>query len=87
MLVRLNDLRDETQEATALAIALGGLRIPYDKDNAFSMRLGNFRSGNAIAAAGAFRLSADPNVVLDIGAAWGVEYHQTGVSAGITWSW
>ena len=85
--MRLSDLRDETQEATAIAIALGGLRVPYGKENAFSMRLGNFRSGNAVAAAGAFRLSTDPDVVLDFGAAWGVEYHQTGITAGITWSW
>lgn len=80
-------LRDESQEATAIAIALGGLRIPYDKDQAFSMNIGNFRGKNAVSAQGAFRLSADPDVVVDIGAAHGLEYHQTGFKAGITWSW
>ena len=66
---------------------MGGLHVPYDKDGAFSMRVGNFRGESAIAAQGAFRLSADPDVVVDIGAAYGVEYSQTGFKAGITWSW
>ena len=85
--IDLDNLSDESQEATAIAIALGGLRIPYDKDRAFSMNIGSFRGENAIAAQGAFRLSTDPDVVIDLGAAHGIEYNQTGFKAGITWSW
>ena len=85
--IDLDDLRDESQEAAAIAIALGGLRIPYDKDRAFSMRIGHFRGESAIAAQGAFRLDTDPDVVFNIGAAHGIEYSQTGFTAGITWSW
>ncbi len=80
-------LRSESHEGTAIAIALGGMRLPQDKDRAISLRLGHFRSKSAIAAGGAFRLLEEPNVVLDFGISQGLDYSQTGGSAGITWSW
>ena len=82
-----NQLRSESREATAISLALGGLRVPYDRDGAFSMRFGHFRGESAIAAQAAFRLSSDPDTVVDIGAAHGIEYSQTGFSAGVTFSW
>ena len=85
--IGLNDLRDESREATAVAIALGNLRIPYEKDRAFSIRIGHFMGENAIAAQGAFRVSKEPDVVIDLGIGQGAKYSQTGVSAGITWAW
>ncbi len=81
-----DELRAESHEATAIAIALGGVRIPRNQQGAFSLRLGNFRSGNALAAAGAFRLPESP-VVIDLGISHGFEYSQTGFAAGVTWSW
>lgn len=89
-----DELRAESHEGTAIAIALGGMQIPYSKDAAFSLRLGHYRSGFAISAAGAFRLSAgsfflpeDVSTVVDLGIAQGLDYSQTGSTAGITWSW
>ena len=82
-----SELHGETQEAAAIAITLGGLRIPHGKDRAVSVRFGNFGSGNAIGALGALRLSEDPDVALDFGFSYGFEYSQTGVTAGLTWSW
>ena len=89
-----DELRSESHEGTAVAVALGGMHIPYSKDSAFSLRLGHYRSGLAISAAGAFRLPAgafrlpeDVSTVVDVGVAHGLEYHQTGSTAGITWGW
>ena len=63
------------------------MRLPYDKDRAFSIRIGTYKGETAIGALGAFRLSTDPDVTLDFGGAFGIEHSQKGVTAGITWSW
>ena len=83
----MSKLRGETQEAAAIAITLSGLRIPYGKDKAIALRFGNFMGGNAIGTLGALRLSDDPDVAVDFGVSYGFEYSQTGVTAGLTWSW
>ncbi len=85
--IELGGLRDKSREGTAMALALGGLRIPYNKDKSFSMRFGQFMGETAIAAQGAFRVSSDPDVTVDVGAAYGVHYSQSGFTAGFTWSW
>ena len=85
--IDLGGLRDRSREGTAMALALGGLRIPYNKDRSFSMRFGQFMGETAIAAQGAFRVSEDPDVTVDVGAAYGVHYSQSGFTAGFTWSW
>jgi len=88
-----NELRTESREETAISIALGGLRIPYNKDRAFGVRVGHYESSNAVAAAGAFRLSKAfllPErfrAEVNIGSAYGFDYSQARVSAGITWRW
>ena len=94
-------LRAESHEGTAIAISLGGMQIPHGKDSAFSLRLGHYRSGLAVAASGAFRLppgafslpdgtfglTGDVATVVDFGVAHGMEYSRTGSTAGITWGW
>ena len=51
------------------------------------MRFGQFMGETAIAAQGAFRVSSDPDVTVDVGAAYGIHYSQSGFTAGFTWSW
>ena len=84
-------LQAESREGTAIAITLGGMHVPDGRERAITLRLGNFRSGNAIAAGGAFRLPdsqpTGPDVVVDFGISHGLEYSQNGGSVGITWSW
>ena len=89
-----NELRAESHEGTAIAIALGGMHIPHGKDRAFALRLGHYRSGLAVSAAGAFRLPPSAlglpqavTTVVDLGVAHGMEYSRTGSTAGITWGW
>ena len=87
-------LRAESHEGTAIAISLGGMQIPHGKNSAFSLRLGHYRSGLAVAASGAFSLptrtfglTEDVTTVVDFGVAHGMEYSRTGSTAGITWGW
>ena len=70
-----------------MAIALSGLYVPRKRDRSFSMGVANFMGKSAVAAQGAWRVSEEPDVVIDLGAAFGAEYHQTGFRAGITFSW
>ena len=78
-------LRSESQEGTAVAIALGGLRMPANKDNALSLRYGRFENEQAIAAQAGFRLR--DNLTVDFGVSHGFEYSQRGYSAGFVLSW
>ena len=78
-------LRSENREATAVALALGGMQVPLDRDNAVSMRFGNFEGESALAAAGAFRINE--NWRADFGVAYGLRHNQLGYSGGITFSW
>ncbi len=94
MQLSFNDLRAELHEETAMAIALGGMRIPYNKERAFSVRLGHYRSGNAIASAAAFRLPAGalflPDTIsseVNVGIAYGFDYSQTRLSMSFAWRW
>ncbi len=80
-------MHSQSREGTAIALSLGGLRIPIDKDSAFAVRYGQFEGELAFSAQGAFRLSSDPDVAVDVGAAYGVNHRQTGITAGFTWSW
>lgn len=84
----LNELRSESHQETAIAIALGGVRIPYDNDAAFGVRLGQFRSANAVAATGAFRLPEETGgAVAKVGVAYGFDQPQTRMKVSLTWRW
>ncbi len=75
------DFQNEANEGTAIAIALGGFRIPHDKDNAFSLRFGHFEGQSAVAAQTAIRLFS--KVTFGMGVAHGLEYSQTGYAANL----
>ena len=81
------DLRAESHEGTAIAIALGSMHIPRGRDRAFGLRLGHYRSGDAIAAAGAFRLPERTRAEVKVGVAYGFDYAQTRMNASVTWRW
>ena len=78
-------LRSENREGTAVALALGGIYLPKDKDNAINMRFGHFEGESALAAAGAFRINE--NWWADFGVAYGLRHNQLGYSGGVTFSW
>ena len=82
-----DELRTESHEGTAIAIALGSMHIPYNRDRAFGLRLGHYRSGDAVALAGAFRLPEKTRAVVDVGIAYGFDYSQTRINASLTWRW
>ena len=82
-----DNLRTESHEGAAMAIALGGMRIPDNRDLALGVRLGHYRSADAIAAAGAFRLPETTRAVVRVGVAYGFEQSRTRMSASIVWRW
>lgn len=61
--------------------------VPDGMGGAFTVRLGHLEGESAISAHAAFRLPAEPELILDFGAAQGLEHSQTGFTAGFTWSW
>ena len=83
--MELETLRGETREGTAIAIALSGVFVPSGKEHAASLRYGHFEGEDAIAAQIALGLSE--TVMVDFGAAHGLEYRQAGYSAGFTVAW
>ena len=80
-------LRDESREAGAVAISLGGMVIPDGKGGAFTLRLGHLGGESAISAHAGIRLPSESEITLDFGAAQGLRHSQTGFTAGFTWSW
>ena len=78
-------LRGETRESTAIAIALGGVDLPIDKDRSVTVQFGNYEGANALALGAGFRLSDGWQV--EFGAAIGLRYNQTGFRAGMTYGW
>ena len=80
-------LRSESHEGAAIAIALGSMRIPRDRDRAVGVRLAHYRSGDAIAVSGAFRLPERTRAVVSLGIAYGFEYHQKRMNVRLAWRW
>ena len=79
------NLRARSREGTALAIALGGIHVPVDKDRSVSLRFGYFESEEALALGGSFRL--EENWQIDFGMGHGLRYEQRGYSGGLSYSW
>lgn len=80
-------LRDESHEAGAVAISLGGMVIPDGRGGAFTMRIGHLRGESAISAHAGIRLPSESDLTVDFGVARGLRHSQTGLTAGFTWSW
>ena len=80
-------MRAQSHEGTAIAIALGGLHLPYNRDMAFGLRMGHYRSGDAVALAGAFRLPGNTRTVINVGFAYGFDFYQTRLNASLAWQW
>ncbi len=78
-------LRGETREATAIAIALGGVDVPIDRDRTVTVQFGHYEGDNAVALGAAFRLNE--NWQTEVGASLGLRYKQTGFRAGMTYEW
>lgn len=79
------NLRGQSREGTALAIALGGIHVPVDKDRSVSLRFGYFESEEALALGASFRL--EENWQIDFGMGHGLRYEQRGYSGGLSYSW
>ena len=77
-------LRNRSREGTALAIALGGIHFPLDKDRSVSLRFGRFEGEEALALGASFRLRE--NWQIDFGMGRGLSYRQNGYSAGLSYS-
>ena len=82
---RFRDLRNEAREATAIAIALGNIDIPADKERAVSVDLGHFRDASALALGGAVRVKE--NWQVNFGAAMGLNREQLGLTTGARYAW
>ena len=81
----LGFLRGEALEGTAIALAIGGINLPANADRAVALRLGHFEGMEALALGAALRIGG--SATFDFGLSHGLEYSQTGYSAGITLTW
>ena len=82
---RVRALEQELREGTAVAISLGGFRIPNGREQALSLRFGYFEEGTALSAQYGRYLRDD--LVLELGVGIGLDYQQTGYAAGLVYGW
>ena len=82
---RVRALEQELREGTAVAISLGGFRIPNGRKQALSLRFGYFEEGQALSLQYGQYLRDD--LVLELGAGIGLDYQQTGYAAGLIYGW
>lgn len=72
-------------EGTAIAIAMGGTALPWDRNFAFTVNWGTFEGQNAAGFLAQWRLH--PNVVLNAGVGAGFQRSGVGGRAGLTFAW
>jgi hypothetical protein len=79
-----NDVR-RGFEGTAIAIAMGGTTLPWDKNFAVSANWGTFAGENAAGFSALLRLN--PNWVFNAGVGAGFAHGGVGGRAGLTFAW
>jgi trimeric autotransporter adhesin len=72
-------------DGTAIAIALGGATLPWDKNFAVSANWGSYEGHNAAGFTALVRLN--PNLVLNAGVGAGFQGNSIGARAGLTYAW
>ena len=82
---RVRALEEELQEGSAVAISMGGFRIPNGRERALSLRFGHFEESNALSVQ--YGQYLRDNLVLELGFGMGLEYQQTGYAAGLIYGW
>ena len=84
---RIDELKHDSREGTAIAIALSGIggQIPQNKTANMQLRAGHFEGENALAIGAAFKFNE--SISINFGGAFGLKRSQQGYGGGVTVSW